>query len=62
MNCDASVGLSGFWYFSCATSSLRNVSLPNWSLGVGAVAAACAEAVASLIEIELSGMGLLVVH
>jgi hypothetical protein len=28
----------GFWNFSCATSSLRNVSLPNWSVGPPAVA------------------------
>src|SRR5690242_2873163 len=28
---EGSVGDSGFWYCISATSSLRNVSLPNWS-------------------------------
>src|SRR3954447_18757592 len=39
-NCELSVGESGFWYFICATSSFRNVSLPNaLSGGFGAAVA-----------------------
>src|SRR4051795_12709998 len=39
MNCEESVGEDGSWYFSCATRSLRNASLPSELVGDVVVAA-----------------------
>src|SRR4051794_21724164 len=57
MNCVGSVGDIGFWYYSCATRSCRNV-LPSIApvpvgLAVLLVAVAAAEAAAGSIDVVI---------
>src|SRR3954447_19333385 len=58
MNCVGSVGDIGFWYFSCATRSCRNVlpSIAPVPVGLAAVlvaAVAAAEAAAGSIDVVI---------